>query len=190
MYPLDKCPLAPSVRNENHSPLFTGLSLSGDGASHNNIQFSSRHITTVPADNTLHPKDSFMGVHPELNHTTVTQFEGWKGVIENFCAAYNNHPDATCLVDPASVWQQARGYLGDHAADQKKLSSMLEAYHQECDREVRGEDALLSNDPQDEVERNRLLDEKLREMLEKVGGKECWDSLPAAECLRLEKETI
>jgi len=74
-----------------------------------------------------------MGVHPELNHTTATQFEGWKILIGEFCATYNDHPDAKCVVDPASVWQLARGYLGDHAADQKKLSGMLEDYRQDCD---------------------------------------------------------
>jgi hypothetical protein len=74
-----------------------------------------------------------MGVHPEINHTTATQFEGWKELVEQFCTTYNNHPDAKCVVDPAHVWQQARGYLGDHAADQKKLSGQLEAYRRECD---------------------------------------------------------
>jgi hypothetical protein len=57
--------------------------MSGDGATHNNIQFSSRHVTSVPADTTRKPEDSFMGVHPELNHTTATQFEGWKDLIND-----------------------------------------------------------------------------------------------------------
>jgi len=111
--------------------LFAGLTLSGDGASHNNIQFSSRHITTVPADTTCAPKNLFIGVHPELDHTTATQFEGWKNLVSEFCTTYNNHPDAKCVVDPVNVWQLARGYLGDHAADQKKLSGILEAYRQD-----------------------------------------------------------
>ena len=131
-----------------------------------------------------------MGVRPELNHTTTTQLQGWKDNIYEFCASNNNNPDAKCFVDPASVWQRARGYLGNHAADQKKLSGMLETYHRDCDREVRGEDALLSDDPQDEVERNQLLDEKLKEMVEKAGGKENWKLLPPAERLRWEKEMI
>jgi len=179
------------LHNEReNSLLFTGLSLSGDGTSHDNIQFSSRHITTVPADIACNPKDSFMGVRPEVNHTTDTQFEGWKDVVVNFCTTYNDNPDTKYTVNPENVWQQARGYLGDHAADQKKLSAKLEAYRRECDREVRGEDALLSDDPQDEVERNRLLDEKSEEMLKKAGGKERWMSLPPAERLRREKEMI
>jgi len=173
-----------------YSLFIAGLTLSGDGASHNNIQFSSRHITTVPANPACHPINLFIGVHPELNHTTATQFEGWKDLLDRLCTAYNDHPDAECFVDPASVWQLAHGYLGDHAADQKKLSGKLEAYHQECDREVRGEDVLLSDDPQDEAEQDRLLDEKLGEMFEKVGGKECWTLLPHEERLRQKKEVI
>jgi len=169
---------------------FTGLSLSGDGASHNNIQFSSRHITSVPADPTCCPKNSFIGVHPELNHKTATQLEGWKKIISEFCATHNEHPDAKCVVDPANVWQLARGYLGDHAADQKKLSVMLEAYRRDCDREIRGEDVFLSDDPQDEVERNQLLDEMLKEMLEKAGGLERWALLPPIERLKREKGVI
>ena len=173
-----------------YSPAFIGLSLSGDGASHNNIQFSSRHITTVPIKTANHPQDSFMGVHPELNHTTSTQLEGWKDAVERFCASYNSHPDAKCVVDPASVWQCARGYLGDHAPDQKKLSVQLEDFRQECDRELRGEEAMLSDDPRDVAERDRLFDEKLEEMFEKAGGKELWSSLSPTERLRWEKETV
>ena len=164
--------------------------MSGDGATHNNIQFSSRHVTTVPTDTARQPEDSFIGVHPELNHTTATQFEGWKEIIDNLCVAYNHHPEAKCIVDSASVWQQAHGYLGDHAADQKKLSGKLEAYRRECDREVRGEAIFLSDNPKDEAKRNQLLDEKLKERMEQAGGKECWVSLPPGERFRQKKEVI
>lgn len=131
-----------------------------------------------------------MGVHPELNHTTATQLEGWKDIVERFCAAYNDHPNAKHVVDPASVWQRIHGYLGDHAADQKKLSSSLEAFRRECDRELRGEEALLSDDPEDEAEQDRLFDEKSDEMFAKVGGKEHWLSLPPKERLRMGKEMM
>ena len=179
-----------ATQQEQNSLLFTGFTMSGDGATHNNIQFSSRHITTVPADITSRPKDSFMGVNPELNHTAATQFEGWKDLIRHLCTEHNRHPEAKCQVDPASIWEMLRGYLGDHAADQKKLSGKLEAYRRECDREVRGEEVLLSDDPQDEAESNQLLDEKAREMIEKAGGQERWAALPPEERLRQEKEVV
>ena len=164
--------------------------MSGDGATHNNIQFSSRHVTTVPTDTARQPEDSFMGVHPELNHTTATQFEGWKDVIDDFCDRYNSCPEARCIVDPACVWEIARGYLGDHAADQKKLSCKLEAHRRECEHEVRGEAILLSDNPQDEAERNELLDEKGMEMIDNAGGKERWVLLPPEERLRQERKTV
>ena len=164
--------------------------MSGDGATHNNIQFSSRHVTTVPADITSRPKDSFMGVYPELNHTAATQFEGWKDIISHLCTEHNRNPEAKCKVNPAYIWEMARGYLGDHAADQKKLSGNLETYRQECDREVRGEAVLLSNDPEDEAESDQLLDEKVMEIMEEAGGWESWISLPPEERLRLEKKAV
>ena len=77
-----------------------------------------------------------MGVHPELNYTTATQFEGWKDVIDDFCDRYNSCPEAWCIVDPVCVWEIACGYLGKHAADQKKLSCKLEAHCQECEHKV------------------------------------------------------
>ena len=169
---------------------FTGLTFSGDGASHNNIQFSAQHITTAPTDLSHHPKDLFMGVHPELNHTTNTQLEGWKDIIDNFCVSYNTNPDAKCSIDPASIWQRVHGYLGDHAADQKKLSSKLEAFRQECDQEVRGKEALVSDDLQDDAEWDSVFDEKLEEMFEKAGGQEQWASLSPGEHHRSEKEMI
>jgi hypothetical protein len=132
---------------EGYSPAYIGFSLSGDGASHNNFQFSSQHITTAPTETANHPQDLFMRVHLELNHTTGTQLEGWKDAVERFCTSYNSHPDAKCTVDPESVWRHAHGYLGDHAPNQKKLSVQLEESHQECDRQLWGEEGMLSDDP-------------------------------------------
>ena len=131
-----------------------------------------------------------MGIHPELNHTTATQAEGWKDTVHDFCAVFNGHPDSKQKADPEKVWQLVCGYLGDHASDQKKLSASLEAYRQECDRVVRGEAILLSDDPHDKVEQSRLVDAKSGEMVKEVGGKECWELLPATERLKREKEMI
>jgi hypothetical protein len=136
-----------------------------------------------------------MGVHPELNHTTATKFKGWKNLINEFCVTSNNHLKAKRIIDPAYVWQQACSYLCDYAADQKKLSGQLETYHQECDCKVQGEAALLSNIPQDQAKCNWLLDEKVKEMMERAGGTEHWGtehwvSLLPGKCLRQEREMI
>ena len=131
-----------------------------------------------------------MGVLPELNHTTSTQFDGWKETIVEFCTSHRKNPDTKFPIEPAKVWQLTRGYLGDHAADQKKLSGTLENFHRECDREVRGEEALFSDDQRDEAERNQLFNEKSEEMFEKAGGKEQWASLLPQDHLRYTREMV
>jgi len=49
---------------------------------------------------------------------------------------------------------------------------------------------FFSDNPQDEAARNQLLDEMVKEMVEKAGGKECWVSLPYTKRLVQEKELI
>ena len=104
------------------------MTLSGDGTSHKNIQFSSRHAVTIPP-NDGPPKDSFLGIIPKVNHTTTTQFEGWKQTVWHLCSNYNDSPLGKMLpANPIRLWAMLRGYLSDHASNQKKLSAMLERY--------------------------------------------------------------
>jgi hypothetical protein len=133
-----------------HSP-FLAMTWSGDGTTHKNIQFSSRHAVAIPP-NDGPPKDCFLGVIPEINHTTNTQFEGWKQTIQHLCDNYNKSPLGNLVpADPIRIWEKLRGYLSDHASDQKKLSATLQRYRWECDRELRGEAAMLSDE---HVQRN------------------------------------
>jgi len=119
--------------------------VSGDGTSHKNIQYSSRHAVTIP-ENGDPPKDCFLGITPEVNHTTTTQFEGWKETIKCLCDNYNKSPlGGEVPANPTRVWGKLRGYMSDHASDQKKLSSTLQEYRWECDRELRGEAAMFSD---------------------------------------------
>src|SRR6266478_1905530 len=111
---------------------FVATTLSGDGTTHKSIQYSSRHAVAIPSSGP--PKDFFLGIAPEVNHTTSMQFEGWKETIQHLCDDYNQSPLGN--VEPAKptrVWEKLRGYLSDHASDQKKLSNALEKYRSECD---------------------------------------------------------
>ena len=109
------------------------MTLSGDGTSHKNIQFSSRHAVAIPPNNGP-PTDFFLGVAPEVNHTTNTQLEGWKQTFSHLCDDFNrSHLGRIVPADPTKLWAMVKGYLSDHSSDQKKLSAMLEEYWQECD---------------------------------------------------------
>lgn len=137
------------------------------------------------------PKDRFLGIAPELDHTAVTQVEGFKQQVQQFCDDYNASPFGTeHYFDPRKIWRKMTGYLSDHAPDQKRVFRELATYHRECDLELRGEAVMLLEDVGMELEIEQVLDEKGKEMLEEVGGVVCWGELPEEERLRLGKKVI
>jgi hypothetical protein len=164
------------------------MTLSGDGTTHKNIQYSSRHAIAIPP-NSDPPKDLFLGITPEVNHTTATQFEGWKETIQHLCDDYNESPLGNMEpINPTCVWEKVKGYLGDHASDQKKLSATLQRYHWECDRELRGEAAMVLDEHVDE--REQVLVEKGRELMEAVGGPEGYLALPIDGQLQFARRVV
>ena len=164
--------------------------LSGDGATHKVIPYTSRWAVMIPPQG-LKPKDCFLGVTPELDHTAATQVEGFKQQIQRFCDDHNASPfGAKHYYDPRKIWRKMTGYLSDHAPDQKKVFRELAKYHWECDLELRGESVILLEDPDMEREIEEVLDKKGEEMLEEVGGAVCWRGLPDEERLRLGKRVI
>ena len=162
--------------------------MSGDGTSHKNIQYSSRHAVAIPPNGDT-PKDCFLGIAPEVNHTTVTQFEGWKETIQHLCDEYNRSPLGNQLpTNPIIVWERLRGYLSDHASDQKKLSSALQKYQQECDRELRGEAAMVSDESAEE--RGQVMAEKGKELMEEIGGPDQYLALPVEEQIQFTRRLV
>lgn len=113
--------------------LLLAFTMSGDRTSHKNIQYSLRHAVAILPDSKL-PKDCFLRITLEVNHTTNTQSEGWKQTIQYLCDNYNKSPLGSVVhANPTLVWEKLRGYLSDHASGQKKLSAMLQRYQWECD---------------------------------------------------------
>jgi len=168
--------------------LFLALTLSGDGTTHKNIQFSSRHAVAIPPNDNP-PKDCFLGIIPEVNHTTATQFEGWKQTIRHLCDNYNSSPlGITTPANPIHLWEKMRGYLSDHASDQKKLSTVLEQYRRECDRELRGEAVMLSEEAAEE--REQVFLEKGKELMEEIGGPEHYLGLTVDEQLQFARRLV
>ena len=140
----------------------------------------------------LKPKDRFLGIMPELNHTATTQVEGFKQKIQQLCDDYNASPlGAEHCFDSRKIWQKMTGYLSDHASDQKKVFRELEAYHKECNLELLGETAMLLEAPDvNEWEIEQVLDEKGEEMMKAIGGAARWMELPEEERLQLAKNLI
>jgi len=165
--------------------------LSGDGTTYKVIPHTSRWATMVPPHGQK-PKDHFLGVTPELDHTAATQVEGFKKRIQELCDDYNASPlGAEHCFDSWRIWQKMTGYLSDHAADQKKVFRELDTYHRECNLELLGEVAMALEDPDmEESEMNQILDEKGEEMMRAIGGVAHWMELPDDERLRLAKKLV
>ncbi|KAF9779017.1 hypothetical protein BJ322DRAFT_1013778, partial [Thelephora terrestris] len=164
------------------------MTMSGDGTSHKSIQYSSRYAVVIPL-NSQPPKDCFLGITPKVNHTTATQFEGWKETLQHLCDNFNKSPLGNeAPADPTRMWQKLKGYLSDHASDQKKLSAALERYRWECDRELRGQAAMVSDEHVEE--RNQVMVEKGKELMEEIGGPDCYLALPVDEQIRFAKRLV
>jgi hypothetical protein len=168
----------------------SACTLSGDGATHKAIPYTSRWAVMVPPQG-LKPKDRFLGVIPEFDHTAATQVEGFKQKIQQLCDDYNTSPfGVEHYFDPRKIWRKMTGYLSDHAADQKKVFRGLSKHHSECGLELRGEEMILLEDPEMKSEIEEVFNEKEEEMLTEIGGLECWLELPVEERLRLAKNLI
>ena len=164
------------------------MTFSSDGTSHRNIQFLSRHAVVIPSGNEK-PKDVFVGITPEVNHTSLMQFEGWKETVLHLCETYNQSSMGNAApADPIRIWEKLRGFLSDHASDQKKLSGMLQAFRKECDRELRGEAAMLSDEYKTEWE--RAFKEKGNELMGEIGGSERYLELSVEAQLQFAKRLI
>jgi hypothetical protein len=163
---------------------------SGDGATHKAIPYLSKWAVTIPPQG-LKPKDRFLGVTPELDHTAATQVESFKRNIGRLCDDYNASPFGTeHFFDHRKIWKKTTGYLSDHAADQKKVFRELAKYHSECDLELRGEEMMSLEDPEAKLEVKQVLDEKEKEMLTEVGGATRWSELPEEERFQLGKKLV
>ncbi|KAF7982031.1 hypothetical protein HWV62_30288 [Athelia sp. TMB] len=78
------------------------------------------------------------------------------------------------------------GMITDHAEDQKKLVRLLETWKESCEREMRGQEALLTAAVADIMP--LLVAESERNIAE-AGGLDAWQALPADVCEAKEVES-
>ncbi|KAF8193696.1 hypothetical protein BJ912DRAFT_1091697 [Pholiota molesta] len=170
------------------------VTISGDGTSLRNLNYESKHLnfkTTLyhdeddiipinaEAQTQILPGERvtrFLGLTSAKDHTSATQVQGWKDSNQALHDVYNESPRGLEKhINPTEAPSKYTGYNGDHAADQKKAASMIEAWMIESDRIVRGEaamktwsaDALLA-----------LLVEESQNKINRAGGLDAFNALP------------
>ena len=121
------------------------------------------------------PEKLSLGPGRAINHKSETQAAGWKKEWEEALSAYNRSSRAAeGQVNPLEFGRKITGLLTDHAADQQKLARLLGAWKIECDREMRGHQAVLTTPLEELV---MLVTEENEKMMEKAGGSGGWSQL-------------
>lgn len=147
---------------------------SGDGTSCKGANIGSRFATFPPI-----PFDQNMpGV----------MLDNWLTLLNDITAVYNDSPSGH--KNPITVDDTVRkvtGYSGDHAADQKKLAKELCAQKREAILRVRGKE-MMSLKSSEEVE--KVMVEKLLDVVDGMDGWEEWEKLPEEDQLRFLKRLV
>jgi hypothetical protein len=132
----------------------------------------------APIMNTI-PSQRFFGINSAIDHKSETQLQGWKDLVERMYRVYNGSPLGR--QKPLNKLKFARlvaGMSTDHAEDQKKLFRLFEAWKVSCEREMRGEEALLSASLTEIIP---LLWKETQKNIEDAGGMAAWEALSAGE---------
>ncbi|KAF8593998.1 hypothetical protein BDV93DRAFT_581513 [Ceratobasidium sp. AG-I] len=141
------------------------LSICGDGTTIKNQQHESKalflplhiakHQQHTPTSEfpKIQPVLRSLGVSKAVNHTAKSQLQGWVDAIELCCETFTRSPlGKGAYLNSYIFASKLRGYLSDHASDQKKLYELLFNWKQQCDRETRGLAVLSSMSTEDQLQ--------------------------------------
>jgi hypothetical protein len=125
------------------------------------------------------PTQRFFGINAAVDHKSETQLQGWKDLIDRMYKVYNESPlGRQRPLNPLEFARFVTGMNTDHAEDQKKLFRLFEAWKASCEREMRGEEALLSASLAEIIP---LLWKEVEQNIVAVGGMAAWEALPPDE---------
>jgi hypothetical protein len=162
------------------SSLLLALTLSGDGTTHKNINYESRHIALQTPDygestsTSSDPSVRFAGIH-----TSQEQLNGWKTFIDESYKLWNSSPAGLQQsADFRTFFLHALAMIMDHANDQKKLKQLFQELKIHYDCEIRGEHALLLLSPDELL---RMLCKLNTKKFEDAGGHDAWEWLSTEE---------
>ncbi|KAF8159038.1 hypothetical protein K438DRAFT_1776714 [Mycena galopus ATCC 62051] len=104
---------------------FAAFSTSGDGTTIRRLSFEAKHVPYLKCGEDI-PVTRMLDITSAPNHTSASQFAGWKNTIQNalvdmYNASRLGHSDPIDL-DKFITWLMSRG--ADHANDQLLLAKM------------------------------------------------------------------
>jgi hypothetical protein len=172
----------------------SGLTISGDGTTHKNVGYESRHINmlvpTYESTGLAKHKSCLLGVDSATDHSSQTQADGWTDKIQDMLVVYNNSPLAKRSRNALRLFDffgSLQGMNSDHAKDQKKLAVLLKDIKHALTQESLGEDKLVEMSFQ---EMTVLLTKANDKKLESFGGRLKWNLLSNTEKFRADLEMM
>ncbi|KAL1750185.1 hypothetical protein FB107DRAFT_224313, partial [Schizophyllum commune] len=153
-----------------------GLTISGDGTSHKNVNFESHHATVV--DKEGRKKQFFLNIAMAVNHTSETQLKGWTDLVEQLYEIGRDFFEDGAedgAREWREFWNKLTGMMSDHAEDQKKLFRLLQEYKKRIEREGRGE--RFVHNVLGAAGMDVCLSSISQELVQQSGGAEAWEAL-------------
>ena len=168
-----------------------GFTISSDGTSNKHLDYTSRHINVVTpnysdSNASLQHKTRFLGISNTVNHTSDTQFNGWKSAFSLLTEIFNNSPlnqDNNLTLDEFA--QKLSGLNTDHAEDQKKLCRLLGEWKLTLANLADGKH-LLTRLPTRDILHTLSTAQETR--IDGLGGLPAWDALGDEEKDRINSE--
>ncbi|KAJ3765715.1 hypothetical protein FB446DRAFT_794779 [Lentinula raphanica] len=162
------------------------VSISGDGTSHKNLNYESRHTAVIDP---LTGKKSifFLGIALAPDHTSEEQLNGWTTMVHEMYQSYQATPEGQSnSLTEHDFYKKVLGMIMDHAADQKKLAALFVELKKSMDREEQGERAIKNLAPEALIQ---TITEYNIAKIRVAGGPTAWDALPNEEKARQNEST-
>ncbi|KAJ3726828.1 hypothetical protein C8R42DRAFT_574155 [Lentinula raphanica] len=161
-------------------------SISGDGTSHKNLNYESRHMAVI--DPVTGKKSIyFLGIALAPDHTSEEQLNGWTAMVHKMYQSYQATPQGQQNpLTEHDFYKKVLGMITDHAADQKKLANLFTELKKSMEQEEHGERAIKNVAPE-------ILIQTITEFniakITAVGGPSTWDALSSEEKEHRNEET-
>ena len=176
--------------------ILEGFTLSSNGTSDKHINYESQHLAYANPSTTSETGSHvirMLDVSSSVDHTSETQFEGWKESFSNLVELYNASPLAHRLLSTLLLPELAKkikGMNGDHTSDQKKTFTLIGAWKHKLTIQDLGEQQMAKKLVSEVGE---LAAKAHAKKIEDAGGFEAWNALSDDEkqaCEALMMESI
>jgi hypothetical protein len=159
------------------------LTGSGDGTSHRNVQYYSRHINLKASDYESSGRAKqhvtrFLGITPSFDSSSEESIKDWNLVLDSIVDLYNRSPLGKrhgSLLRTVDIFAKLVGMMTDHCAKEKKDVRTLEELKKSAVLQQLGEQKILDSGNQELVPKFYA---KYCEVISKLGGTGAWNVLP------------